>query len=152
MGQIDNTRGKTTTRFLVVLFAALLRTGATSAPEREMPHETPRLSLEHTSLIFSNTNGIAAASWRLACTDSFVIYGGPGTLEGKFQDGAGQPDWQGWEGVDRTETPIYWQVRTHNAANLGNHGAGNRAYWCGQTAEQGPHPGLREQLDRDHHV
>jgi len=38
-----------------------------------------------------------------ASPDTIAIYGGPGTPEGKFEDALGQPDWQGWTSVDRTD-------------------------------------------------
>lgn len=42
-----------------------------------------------------------------APADSFLLYGGPGTLEGKFQTtpmaATAAPDWQGWTTRDRTD-------------------------------------------------
>ena len=74
-----------------------------------------------------------------AAGDTFYLYGGPGTSEGKFQDATGLiPDLQDWTTVDRTEQETYWQVSTWQAANLNDNGEGNRAYWCGRSAEQEP--------------
>jgi hypothetical protein len=67
-----------------------------------------------------------------AAQDTVFLYGGPGTKEGKFQDVNGVfPDLQGWEGSDITDLPSRWSVSTWNAENLGGHGAGNHAMWCG---------------------
>lgn len=68
------------------------------------------------------------------------LHGGPGSLEGRFEDAQGGPDWQGWTPVDLTDVPAvaYWQRSTFNAANLGANGLGNHAMWCGRTAEQEP--------------
>ncbi|MBU2502084.1 hypothetical protein KJ682_12210 [bacterium] len=51
--------------------------------------------------------GLAAIPWTTlagdiipAVTDTLDLYGGPGTLEGKFQDAAGDPDPQGWTPID----------------------------------------------------
>ncbi|RKZ13762.1 hypothetical protein DRQ53_12865, partial [bacterium] len=85
----------------------------------------------------SSTSGLLSAR-RTTATDTFYLYGGPGSTDGKFQDSNGAPDWQDWEGRDGTQTTNYWQVSTHNASNLNNNGAGNHAYWCGRTAEQAP--------------
>ena len=43
-----------------------------------------------------------AASASKAPVDSFLIYGGPGSLLGKFQNSAGLADWQGWTTHDLT--------------------------------------------------
>jgi len=66
--------------------------------------------------------------------DTLDIYGGPGTLEGKFQTAAGQPDPQGWVGVDdsvRLDSGL-WHVSTRYAANLDSTVSNNHAWWCGQ--------------------
>jgi FlgD Ig-like domain len=74
-----------------------------------------------------------------APTDTFYLYGGPGTNEGKFQAVVGPiAERQGWIGVDLTDKPVYWQVSTFNAENLGGHGPGNNAAWSGQTTVQQP--------------
>ena len=72
-----------------------------------------------------------------ATMDTVYLFGGPGTLEGKFQsvDGGngGAPDPQGWFGADRTETAVYWNVSEFNAQNFAGP-AGNRAIWSGVPA------------------
>ncbi len=73
--------------------------------------------------------------------DTFTLYGGPGSLEGKFQTlpgPAGVPDFGGWIGVDATESVLRWQLSTFNASNLNNNGPGNMAMWCGVSAAQEP--------------
>ncbi len=64
--------------------------------------------------------------------DTLDIYGGPGTLEGKFQTAEGQPDPQGWMGLDDSAvTSENWLVSTLNAANLDPGVPDNHAWWCG---------------------
>jgi hypothetical protein len=107
-----------------------------SRSETSSPGVRIARSTDH-SVLHSNTTshgGIAKAA-----TDSFYLYGGPGTNQGRFEGPDGRsPDRQGWIGVDLTDVPTYWQVSTFNAANLNNHGVGNLAAWCGQTAVQQP--------------
>ena len=54
-----------------------------------------------------------------AATDTFYLYGGPDTVEGRFQTelGGGAPDAQGWTGWDDTEQENHWHVSTTNATN-----------------------------------
>ena len=60
-------------------------------------------------------------------------YGGTPNLEGRFEDSVGQPDAQGWNGVDLTVAEgNHWHVDTFNAALLDPATAGNRAMWCGE--------------------
>jgi hypothetical protein len=68
------------------------------------------------------------------------LFGGPGSVEGSFEDALGAPQWHGWTSVDLTEgTPeAYWQRSTFNAENLNGNGPGNYAMWCGRSAEQEP--------------
>ena len=71
-----------------------------------------------------------------APTDSLYLLGGPGVLSGKFQDGTGLPDRQGWTGVDLNQsTDLRWQVSTFNAADLDPGTVGNHAWWCGDYFE-----------------
>ncbi len=54
-----------------------------------------------------------------AKSDTLVVYGGPGSLEGKFQNAGGVPDRQGWVGVDVTSLGLnVWNVNTYQAAAL----------------------------------
>lgn len=67
-----------------------------------------------------------------AATDSFYIYGGPGSNEGTFEDSNGAPDWQGWTSSDLSEIYPHWRASTTNAATLGSGAAGNHAVICHQ--------------------
>ena len=72
---------------------------------------------------------------RTAPGDTLDLYGGPGTLEGKFQTATGDPDPQGWVGVDDSAPPPaaeFWRISTNGAANLDPGVPGNHAWWCGQ--------------------
>ena len=87
-----------------------------------------------------------SAHAQFAELDSLDIYGGPGTLEGKFQTATGEPDSQGWIGVDETAVPAadLWSISTYNAANLDPGVPDNHAWWCGQdfpSCEPGDPPG-----------
>ncbi len=86
------------------------------------------------------TSASTAARFKAgAGTDTFCLYGGPGSLDGKFQDINGViPDAQGWFGVDLTDQPTLWQLSTFCASNLNGAGPGNTAAWAGQTAAQQP--------------
>ena len=72
-----------------------------------------------------------------AGTDSFYIYGGPGTLEGRFEQANGAPDTQGWTSVDLTEPDPHWRASTTNAATLGNGTLNNHAVICHVDESQG---------------
>ena len=68
--------------------------------------------------------------------DTLYVYGGPGTLEGKFQDAAGLPDRQGWIGIDMTGGVIgAWHIDTYRCANLDPAQPQNHAWWCGEMYE-----------------
>ncbi len=69
-----------------------------------------------------------------ARADTLYIYGGPGTLEGKFQTGDMQPDPQGWWSEDLTAGDPdgdHWHIDNFNCANLDLSVPDNHAYWCG---------------------
>ncbi len=85
------------------------------------------------------STGAGAHFKAAAGADTFCLYGGPGSLEGKFQDINGiVPDAQGWFGVDLTDRPNLWQLSTFCASNLNDGGPGNTAVWAGQSALQEP--------------
>ncbi len=64
--------------------------------------------------------------------DTTFVYGGPGSLDGKFETAAGLPDRQGWVGMDLTaQEPDSWQTSTFNCANLDPGQVDNHAWWCG---------------------
>jgi len=67
--------------------------------------------------------------------DTFTIYGGPGSLLGKYQTsfGPGSPkDIQSWYSNDVTDQPTQWQTSMFNSPT------GTTAMWAGQTAAQQP--------------
>jgi len=65
--------------------------------------------------------------------DTTYVYGGPGSFEGKFETAAGEPDRQGWVGVDLTQIiESHWHIDTYNCANLDTSQTDNHAWWCGE--------------------
>ena len=71
-----------------------------------------------------------------AKADTLYIFGGPGTLEGKFQTADLQPDSQGWTSEDLTLLDMegdIWQIDSFNCANLDPGVPDNHAWWCGST-------------------
>ncbi len=65
--------------------------------------------------------------------DTLLVYGGPSSLEGKFEDAESMPDWQGWTSVDLTQpTTSYWHIHTYHCANLDSSVDPNHAWWCGE--------------------
>ena len=64
--------------------------------------------------------------------DTLILYGGPGTLDGKFQTADGQPDPQGWIHRDDSVAPeSRWSISTYSAAELDPGTPDNHAWWCG---------------------
>ncbi|MFH1844160.1 MAG: FlgD immunoglobulin-like domain containing protein [bacterium] len=64
--------------------------------------------------------------------DTTFVYGGPGSIEGRFEDAYGLPDRQGWLGVSITDTAAaYWQIDFFNCDNLDPGQPDNHAWWCG---------------------
>jgi hypothetical protein len=62
-----------------------------------------------------------------AARDTTYLLGGPGRLDGKFQDAAGNPDWHGWTHVDLTDVGVgRWHVAEFHSPT------GTPALWCGQ--------------------
>lgn len=77
---------------------------------------------------------VAPAPASRAVLDTVYLYGGPGSLEGKFEDPTGTlPDTQGWLTVDRTQVATFWHTSTFNAGNFTG-GPGNKALWSGVEA------------------
>jgi hypothetical protein len=102
-----------------------------TAADRSETSERPHVATWHSGLI--NTGGNGASSFSKLGTDTLSIYGGPGSLLGKFQDINGIiPDQQGWLEVDSTDQPALWQASTFNSPN------GSTSMWAGQTAAQQP--------------
>jgi hypothetical protein len=82
-------------------------------------------------VLTSSSSGYASKS--AAAADTFCIYGGPGSLKGKFQLANGvQPDLQGWTSHDPSDQGTFWQPSTFNSPT------GTQAMWAGRTLAQEP--------------
>ena len=94
------------------------------------------------SLVVLLTWGLLAGPVAADCPpDTVAVYGGPGTLDGKFENDLGEPDPQGWTHTDDTIVPDpRWSVATVLASNLDPDVPDNHAWWCG-----GPFPACVEQ-------
>jgi len=70
----------------------------------------------------------------VAKTDTILVFGGPGTTEGKFEDAYGfVPDRQGWTGHDDSVSGVnHWHVSDYRAGDLDPGLIGNLAWWCGE--------------------
>ena len=83
---------------------------------------------------------MATGSTRAAPTDTVRLLGGPDRLDGRFEDESGLPQWHGWTPVDHTGTAdTLWTISTFNAEELGGHGPGNLAMWCGTVFQGDDH-------------
>lgn len=73
-----------------------------------------------------------------AKVDTFYLLGGPGRLDGKFEDASGAPAWHGWTAFDHTASDaIHWSVTQESALVI----SGLRSLWCGvEYPEPGPLP------------
>lgn len=60
--------------------------------------------------------------------DTTYIIGGPGAVNGKFEDNLGSPNWNGWTSADITLGGGKWHIDTYNVPT----GGGTKAMWCGQ--------------------
>jgi len=62
-----------------------------------------------------------------AARDTTYLLGGPGRLDGRFQDAVGNPDWHGWTHLDATDNGVArWHISDFNSPT------GTPAIWCGQ--------------------
>jgi hypothetical protein len=67
--------------------------------------------------------------------DTTYVLGGPGTIEGKFEDAFGAPQWNGWTSEDLTfSADSFWQV-TDNPDIVVN---GTYSMWCGTLFDGDP--------------
>jgi len=65
--------------------------------------------------------------------DTVYVLGGPDSLEGKFEDSLGNPNWNGWTHYDNTfSEDEYWHVATEFAVN------GVYSAWCGSYFDGDP--------------
>jgi hypothetical protein len=78
-----------------------------------------QIAIEGPNSIQTSTGPVGSAK---AAADTFYIYGGPGTAEGRFQTLAqspgGAPTAQGWFGVDLTEQTPKWHASNINAESV----------------------------------
>lgn len=110
---------------------------ALAAPARSASSLPTVVEIGRESVLTSTNSAATHLARESAGPDTFDLYGGTGSLAGKFSDPTGTlPDRQGWIGVDVTDVPPAWHASTFNAANLGGHGEGNRAFWCGREAAE----------------
>ena len=140
---------------LALIATAGLAFAANSTADRDL--SDLHVAQEGDGVVLHSATSDQAVRFKAAgLQDTFPLYGGPAEFldndagdgpwpnqrpanEGKFQDVNGViPDRQNWTGVDLTDNPVFWQISDFNASNLNNHGAGNMAYWCGQSAAQQP--------------
>jgi hypothetical protein len=87
---------------------------------------------------FGMLHGEALNSMAKSEGDTIYLLGGPNRLDGKFQDAAGQPNWQGWTSEDLTfSEDEFWSVTDEEELVI----AGNFSAWCGTVyPEPGPIP------------
>ena len=109
-------RRSTGVRLLLLLivgaFVAPSPALVSAAPSRFRPR--PVAHDPHTVLTSTST-GVRFKP--AAGADTFALYGGPGSLEGRFQEEFGNvPDAQGWITVDITDDLDYWQPSTFNTS------------------------------------
>ena len=95
---------------LFILIAIATTSAAKSAAKSADTARPQPVELDNTSLLHSNSS--AANGKSSAGADTFSLYGGPGSLLGKFQTAAGQMDKQGWTSHDATVTTSNWQNST----------------------------------------
>jgi len=130
-------------RPLLILFAISVVASARAADAPREGAAGPDLAIAGRSDVLVSTH----SSTRFkagAASDTFFLYGGPGSIQGKFEDASGLPltaaqlAAEGWEFVDTTDRPTLWHRSTFNTANLGGHGAGNHGMWAGFSAALAP--------------
>jgi len=125
---------------ILLLGFALL---ASPALASDSSHRPPPQRTGSPEAVLHSTSG--PAGFKTAGPDTFCLYGGPGSTQGKFSDSTGvialtpaQLAAEGYVEVDVSDQPTLWQRSTFNAANLNSNGPGNHAMWAGKTAAQEP--------------
>ncbi len=124
-------------RFLLPLLGLLLiAAGAASRPPDRDPHFLTRPLLSDAVRDLGMLHGGVVGA--PAKVDTVYLLGGPGRLDGRFEDAAGQPAWHGWTSEDRTAgTDTYWSVTDEPDLVIG----GQYSLWCGVVyPEPGPIP------------
>ncbi len=93
---------------------------ATAAAADEVRHQ---LSDGRDDVLHGGIVGVAGKAAR----DTTYLLGGPGRLDGKFQDAGGNADWQGWTHLDATYDGVQrWTISSFQSPT------GTPAMWCGQ--------------------
>ena len=111
---------------LLLVLPPYLTSAQARAPDRGNP--TGDAGAPPEALTGGPLGGFASAK-----QGTLYVYGGPGTLEGKFEGANGQSDWQGWSAEDRTSLNQYWHVDDYNCVNLDPTTNPNHSWWCGRT-------------------
>ncbi len=109
---------------LAALFACLLMI-ATTATALERP---VRLVAPATGTVHGQASHAARSE-----VDTTYLLGGPGRIDGRFEDASGQPMWHGFTSRDHTDPgPSQWQLYDIEPLE------GARSMWCGTEYDDGP--------------
>ena len=105
-------------RIPIFILIAILLASSGLAGTTESPFEPRTMRLTTGSFGTSLQGEVVGAGLDGARTDTVYLLGGPlGT--GDFQDAEGNPDWEGWIGVDLTApTESRWHIDNFNCADL----------------------------------
>ncbi len=102
-------------RLLVAPALVLLLAATVFAADRRPPRPRPYEHVIYGAVVGTRTE-----------VDTVYVLGGPGRHDGRFEDAAGIPSWNGWTHVDLTDDPnVYWNVSEFMAPS------GQYAMWCG---------------------
>jgi len=105
-------------RLLTAMFmAAILLTAAVPRPDSQEPNFTTSPSMLHGSPVTTSK----------AVRDTMYLLGGPGSLDGSFEDAGGVADWHGWthQDISQAEQSLYWHISDHQPIQ------GSYSMWCG---------------------
>jgi hypothetical protein len=105
-----------------VLILVLGAACAIAADLTDLSHARTRLVSPEADAVLPRAGSVGGTK---ADADTIYVLGGPGRLDGRFQDEDGNPDWQGWTSVDGNYMPSYWQASEFMAVN------GQYSAWCG---------------------
>ncbi len=109
-------------QFFIVALVLILAAAALAA-DRRPPRPRPDALTIHGAVV-----GTARTE-----ADTVYIIGGPGRVDGRFEDAAGNPAWNGWTHRDLTLDPsAYWHVSEFMAPS------GQYAMWCGTDFDGDP--------------
>ena len=131
-----NPRARLTVALPVILIIALFCAASTFArtdPPATTTRSNPVLVDGRSALVHGGS-----ATPDKAAVDTTLLMGPQGsgaTYIGDFEDPGGQPDWNGWIGVDRTDNGPFWHVDTYNVVS------GTYSAWCGEMRFPSCEPG-----------